>query len=304
MADEVSPGSVDVREDETTVSSSPARPRSWLAPRVTWGALAVPGLIFLLVVFVYPLVRMVVRSFTDPSPENYAVLVQDPLYARVFVQTLTTSAIVTLTCLLLGYPFAYAMAASKPKMRTLLLLVVILPFWTSWLVRTFALITILQDTGLINDLLISLGVIDGPLTLIRTTAGVTIGVSNVLLPFMVLPLFAVMVKIDGQLLQAAQSLGATRTRAFWSVFVPLTIPGVVAGSFLVFVLSIGFYVTPALLGGPQDMMIGQLIATQFQVLLQFGQGSAVAVVLLVSVGLIVWLGSGFGPVVRAFRGEL
>jgi putative spermidine/putrescine transport system permease protein len=189
-------------------------------------------------------------------------------------------------------------------MRALFLVVVLLPFWTSWLVRTFAMIALVQDTGVINDVLLGLGIVNEPVALIRTTFGVVLGLSNVLLPFMVLPLFAVMVKIDGRLIAAARSLGATRTQAFWQVFVPLTMPGVVAGCFLVFVLSVGFYVTPALLGSPQDMMVGQLIAVQFQSLLQFGQGSAVAVVLLVAVGVIVWLGSRLGPVTRAFRGEL
>jgi putative spermidine/putrescine transport system permease protein len=280
------------------------RPGLRLSVRPSWGALALPGLLFLLVVFVYPVWVMVERSFTDPSPENYTVLVQSDLYGRVLLRTLETGLLATAACLLLGYPFAYLMAASTPRWRAVLILIVLLPFWTSWLVRTFALIALLQDTGLINRALQSLGVISEPLPLIRTTLGVTIGLTYILLPFMILPLYAVMQKIDGRLVQAAQSLGATRRQAFFRVFVPLSLPGVVAGSFLVFVLSVGFYVTPALLGGSDNMMIGQLISVEISELLRFGRGSALGVVLLVTVGLLVYLGSRLGPVARAFRGDL
>jgi putative spermidine/putrescine transport system permease protein len=293
-------------DDEVTAPAAVAEPRSGLRLRIrpSWGAFALPGLLFLLVVFVYPVWVMVERSFTDPGPENYATLIETGLYGRVLLQTLETAAIATAACLLLGYPFAYLMVASTPRWRALLVLIVLLPFWTSWLVRTFALIVLLQDTGLINTALQDLGVIDDPLPLIRTSTGVAIGLTYVLLPFMILPLYAVMTKIDGRLVQAARSLGATRTQAFFKVFVPLSLPGVVAGAFLVFVLSIGFYITPALLGSSKDMMIGQLIAQQFSELLQFGQGSALAVVLLVVVGVLISVGSKLGPVAKAIRGDL
>lgn len=289
-----------------SATAAVAEPRSGLRPRfrLSWGAFALPGLLFLLVVFVYPVWVMVERSFTDPGPENYATLVETGLYGRVLLQTLETAAIATVACLLLGYPFAYLMVASTPRMRALLVLVVLLPFWTSWLVRTFALIVLLQDTGLINTALQDLGLIDDPLPLIRTSTGVALGLTYVLLPFMILPLYAVMTKIDGRLVQAARSLGATRAQAFFKVFVPLSLPGVVAGSFLVFILSIGFYITPALLGSSENMMIGQLIAQQFSELLQFGQGSAIAVVLLVVVGALLFVGSKLGPVAKALRGDL
>jgi putative spermidine/putrescine transport system permease protein len=275
-----------------------------LQARPSWGWFAIPGLIFLLVVFVYPVGVMVERSFTDPSADNYATLVESDLYGRVLLRTLQTALIATAACLLLGYPFAYLMVASTPRWRLVLLLVVLLPFWTSWLVRTFALTALLQDTGVINETLQALGLIDDPLPLIRTTLGVTIGLTYILLPFMILPLYAVMAKIDGRLVQAARGLGATPTKAFFKVFVPLSMPGVIAGSFLVFVLSVGFYVTPALLGSSENMMIGQLIAQQFQELLQFGQGSAIAVALLVIVLALVFLGSRLGPVAKAFKGDL
>ena len=229
-------------------------------------------------------------------------LLHSSVYLRVFIRTLETSAIVTIVCLLLGYPFAYLLTASSSGVRALLLLVVLLPFWTSTLVRSFAMVALLQDTGTINDAFRALGL--SPLHLIRTTTGVVIGLTAVLLPFMVLPLFAVMVKIDGRLVQAARSLGATRRQAFFRVFLPVSLPGVIAGSFLVFVLSAGFYITPALLGSPENMQIGQLIATEFTQLLQFGQGSAMAMGLLVVVIVVVLIGSRLGPVLRAFRGDL
>ena len=167
------------------------------------------------------------------------------------------------------------------RVAGLLLIAVLLPFWSSLLVRTFAWQVILRDTGIINTFLIDLGVISEPLTLIRTTGGVIIGMSHILLPFMVLPIYAVMRRIDPEFGRAAANLGASPASAFLRVFVPLSLPGVVAGCLLVFVLALGFYITPALLGGLRDQMISQLIVQQVQQRLDWGFGTAMSVLLMV-----------------------
>jgi putative spermidine/putrescine transport system permease protein len=166
------------------------------------------------------------------------------------------------------------------RMAGLLLVAVLLPFWSSLLVRTFAWQVILRDTGIINSVLTGLGVISSPIPLIRTTLGVILGMSHILLPFMVLPIYAVMRRIDPEFGRAAANLGASPLRAFLRVFVPLSLPGVLAGCLLVFVLALGFYITPALLGGIRDQMISQLIVQQAQQRLDWGFASAMSVILM------------------------
>nr|WP_276509606.1 ABC transporter permease [Nocardioides marinisabuli] len=187
----------------------------------------------------------------------------------------------TVFCVLLGYPYAYLMVKVGDGLRMLLLLCVVVPFWTSLLVRTFAWILLLQDTGLVNEALISAGVVDSPVSLIRTMPGVVIGMVHILLPYYVLPMYAQMRKIDLSLMTAAESLGAPPRRAFWKVFVPLSLPGLISGATLVFLLALGFYVTPALLGSGSTLVIGELIVQQISGVLNWGVGSALAVALLV-----------------------
>jgi putative spermidine/putrescine transport system permease protein len=234
---------------------------------------------------------MILRSVTDPSPSNYLVMASSSVYWRVLLTTLRTGVTVTLVCLLLGYPYAYAMHRIGGTGTQLLAALVILPFWSSLLVRTYAWTVLLQDTGVINSILLRLAVIHQPIQLMRNTLGVTIGMVHILLPFMVLPLYAVMHRVDDELLRAASGLGAVPRVVFRRVFLPLTMPGVLAGSLLVFVLSVGFYITPALLGSPRDMMFSELIYIQVTQLLNFGVGSALATSLLVLILVIVWLGS-------------
>jgi putative spermidine/putrescine transport system permease protein len=197
----------------------------------------------------------------------------------------------TVTCLVVGYPFAYLMTVVSGRVAGLLLIAVLLPFWSSLLVRTFAWQVILRDTGIINRFLLDLGLISSPLTLIRTTLGVILGMSHILLPFMVLPLYAVMRRIDPEYGRAAANLGAPPMSAFLRVFVPLSLPGVVAGCLLVFVLALGFYITPALLGGLHDQMISQLIVQQIQQRLDWGFGTAMSVVLMVITLVILFVAS-------------
>jgi putative spermidine/putrescine transport system permease protein len=262
-------------------------------PLDAWAWLAVPGFLFLIAFFVVPLVRMGARSLTDPSPANYRVFLESPIYVRVLWTTIRTSLIVTGVCLLIGYPYAYVMHHAGPKTRAALTALVLVPFWSSLLVRTYAWTVLLQDTGVINSILQDLGLTTGPVQLMRNTLGVTIGMSHILLPFMVLPIWASMRRIDPDLVPAAESLGATPRKAFRRVFLPLSFPGVSAGCLLVFVLALGFYITPALLGSPQNAMFSELIVNMVSERLQFGVGSALAMTLLAVTLLLLWIGSRF-----------
>jgi ABC-type spermidine/putrescine transport system permease subunit I len=254
----------------------------------------VPGIVFLVVFFLAPLILMALRSFTDPPDagvSNYTRFFAEEAYLRVLRNTFWIAFISTVTCLIVGYPFAYLMTVVPGRVAGLLLIAVLLPFWSSLLVRTFAWQVILRDTGIVNRFLIDLGLISEPLTLIRTTAGVIIGMSHILLPFMVLPIFAVMRRIDPELGRAAANLGASPSSAFLRVFVPLSLPGVVAGSLLVFVLALGFFITPALLGGLRDQMISQLIVQQVQQRLDWGFGTAMSVLLMAATLAILFVAS-------------
>jgi putative spermidine/putrescine transport system permease protein len=259
-----------------------------------WALLLLPAAIFLVLFFLAPLAIMTLRSVTDPPDaglSNYARFFEQEAYLRVLTNTLWIAVISTITCLVIGYPYAYLMTIVPGRIAGLLLIAVLLPFWSSLLVRTFAWQVVLRDTGIINRFLIDLGVITEPLTLIRTTAGVIVGMSHILLPFMVLPIWAVMRRIDPEYGRAAANLGASPARAFLRVFVPLTMSGVLAGCLLVFVLALGFYITPALLGGLRDQMISQLIVQQIQQRLDWGFGTAMSVLLMLVTFIILLIAS-------------
>jgi putative spermidine/putrescine transport system permease protein len=267
--------------------------RSWLdriRPRTDgWSVLALPAVVFLGAFFLVPLVAMSVRSVTDPPGAglaNYEQFFAQSAYVRVLLNTFWIALLATIACLVIGYPFAYLMTIVPGRVAGLLLIAVLLPFWSSLLVRTFAWQVILRDTGIINRFLLDLGAISEPLTLIRTTGGVIAGMTHILLPFMVLPLFAVMRRIDPEYGRAAANLGASPISAFLRIFVPLSLPGVLAGCLLVFILALGFYITPALLGGLRDQMISQLIVQQIQQRLDWGFGTAMSV-LLVGITLVI-----------------
>jgi ABC-type spermidine/putrescine transport system permease subunit I len=259
-----------------------------------WAVLVVPVVVFLVVFFVAPLVTMSLRSVTDPPDaglSNYVKFFDQAANLRVLTNTFWIALLSTLTCLVIGYPFAYLMTIVPDRVAGLLLIAVLLPFWSSLLVRTFAWQVILRDTGIINNFLLGLGIVEEPIALIRTTLGVIIGMSHILLPFMVLPIYAVMRRIDPEFGRAAANLGASPWRAFVRVFVPLTLPGVLAGALLVFVLALGFYITPALLGGLRDQMISQLIVQQVQQALDWGSASAMAVLLMAITFAILFVAS-------------
>lgn len=211
---------------------------------------------------------------------NFAVLFGDELYAFAYVNSLRLAAIATLCCLLIGYPAAYAIARAPRAARNWLLLLVALPFWTSFLIRVYAWIGILKTEGLLNSLLLWLGVIDSPLQILETDRAVLIGMVYSYLPFMVLPLFATLEKMDLSLLEAAADLGCRPFRAFLSVTLPLSLPGIVAGSLLVFIPAVGEFVIPDLLGGPDTLMIGKVLWAEFFDNRDWPVASAVAVAML------------------------
>jgi putative spermidine/putrescine transport system permease protein len=248
------------------------------------GWLIVPACALLLVFFAYPVFWLLLRSASDPQwgVQNYVTVFDRPVYLQVIWNTFVISATTTLSCLLIGYPLAYTMANSSDRTRRLLVFVVLIPFWTSLLVRTFAWMVLLQRQGLINQMLIGIGLIEQPLALIYNRIGVLIGMVQVLLPFMVFPLYAVMVRIDKRYTDAAATLGAPPVRNFVRVYLPLSLPGVLTGSTLVFIISLGYFITPALLGGTGDTMIAQMIERQIANFGNWGLAGALAVVLLVS----------------------
>lgn len=244
--------------------------------------LTLPALGLLALVMAYPLGVVVLRSFTDPEPglANYVWFFDTPVNVIVLVRTFRIAFWVTLACAVAAYPYAFAMSVAGPRLRLLLILMVLVPFWVSGVVRTFAWVILLQDSGVINRAIVALGF--EKVRLIRTEFGVTLGMAQVLLPFMIMPLYAVMRGIDLRLLQAARSFGASPVKAFVQVYLPLSLPGVLAGATIVFILALGFYITPLLLGGPSSTMLSTLLQQQVLSLLNWGRGGAMGVVLLVA----------------------
>ncbi len=234
------------------------------------------------------------------SWENYTRIWTDGAYVGIFVQTFQVALLVTAACILLGYPVAYAMTILPARWSRIVLLLVLVPFWTSLLVRTYAWLVLLQRRGIVNTLLIEAGLIERPLALVYNVTGTVIGMVHVMVPFLILPLYASMRGIDGNLMRASMGLGASPTRAFRSVFLPLSLPGLIAGAMMVFVMSIGFFVTPVLLGGGKVNMIAQRIEQSVSLFPTWGPAAALAVVLLVlTVG---FLGAGWLVVRRIERG--
>lgn len=241
-----------------------------------------PGLLVIVFLFLWPLGDMVVRSFSDPSVgfENYARFFQTSSAVQSLLTTMKVSFLSTLLCAVTGYIYAYTMATASRPVSRLLMVAIVLPMGINLLVRTFALQAILRDTGVINDALRALGLISQPLPLIRNQFSVSVGIVSMLLPFMVLPTYSSMVQIDRQLLLAGEGLGATPLRVFTDIFFPLSLPGVIAGSLIVFVSSLGFYVVPSLLGSGSDMFISQFIYFWVRNRGEFGYGAAISVILL------------------------
>lgn len=242
-----------------------------------------PLLLFMLAVFILPIVLMLARSVTQPewTIEHYQNLIETSVYLRVLGRTLRIAVITTVTCAVLGYPLAYWMRGLSPQRQVLATALVVLPFWISILVRTYAWIVVLGNAGVVNRILLDLGLVGAPVAFLYNEFGVIIGTTNVLLPFLVLPLFAAMVRIDDRLLHAAESLGASRSTVFRRVFFPLSLPALAAGSILVFILTFGFFITPAILGGGRVPMVANALDLLINQFARWETAAALSTVLLV-----------------------
>jgi spermidine/putrescine transport system permease protein len=273
----------------------------WLhrRPEAQAWSLVGPGIGFLVVFFLIPLLIMfaysvmprgeyggVERGFTLEAYQRFFV----PIYLTILIRTFVVAIICTVICLALGYPVAYAVARSG-RWKNLLLFLVVLPFWTSFLVRTFAMIFLMRDTGLINTWLLKLGFIREPLTILYTPFSVMAGLVYGFLPFMILPIYASLEKLDNSLLEAAEVLGARPAARFRQVTLPLSLPGVVAGCLLVFIPALGSFLTSDLLGGAKQLMIGNLVQNQFASARNWPFGSAASFILmaLVLAAVLVYL---------------
>jgi putative spermidine/putrescine transport system permease protein len=261
--------------------------------------LVAPAVVSIVVLFVIPIGYVLLLSVTDPnlSLDHYRRLFTVPLYANVLLNTFKTSLIVTVACLLLGYPLAYVMARRNDVVAAIFLIIVGLSFWSGFVVRTYAWLIILGNKGPITAGYALLGW-GKPPQLLFTSFSSMLGMMHILLPYMVLALYGVMRKIEPSYLRAAESLGARPFGAFRHVFLPLSLPGVVNGSILVFTMCLGFYITPILLGTPKDMMISQLISQQIEDLLAWGFASAIAVVLLACTLVLLGLYNRFAGLDR------
>lgn len=242
-----------------------------------------PALVLVLVFFVLPVLALLTRSITEPvfGLQNYIDLLGSSTYLKIFFNTFFVSALVTAISLIIGFPVAWALAIMPKRQANIVFAVILLSMWTNLLARTYAWMVLLQRTGVINKTLMGLGLIDQPLVMVNNLVGVTIGMTYIMLPFIIIPLYGVIRKIDPAILQAAALCGATRAQALFHVLLPLAAPGMISGALMVFVMSLGYFVTPSLLGGTANMMLAELIAQFVQSLVNWGMGGAAALVLLV-----------------------
>jgi putative spermidine/putrescine transport system permease protein len=278
------------------VRRNPALPWLLLGPVAAWN----------LVFFIMPVGVMVARSFDEHglSLTHYRNLFTTVLYVSVILTTFETSVLVTAGCLLLGYPVAYLLATSGPRARTVMLVLVLLPYWLDYIVRSYSWMVLLGRMGLVNRTLMDLGIIAEPLPILYTRWSVAIGMIQILLPLTLLTLYAAMLRIDQSLLHAAAAHGASPLAAFRQIFFPLSLPGVYGACLLTFVTSLGFYITPALLGGRKDTMISQLIVTVSTDMLDWSLASAVSVVLLIVSLVIVVVYNRFFSIDRLWGGSI
>src|SRR5215471_15783328 len=254
---------------------------------------ATPALVLLFVFFLYPVVRMLGFSVEAGSFEWYAKALGEGLYLNVFWMTFEIALLVTGFCLLLGYPLGFLIATTSPGWATMGFIFVLLPLWTSVLVRTYAWMVLLGRNGVFNRLLMDGGIISDPIPLLHNFTGVMIGMVHVLLPYMVLPVYGAVRRVDPAIPAAAAGLGASNWRIFWRVYLPLTLNGIFAGAVLVFVLSLGFFITPALLGGGRVIMIAVLIEQQVREALNWPFAAALSAVLLAATLAVYTLAQRF-----------
>ena len=270
-------------------------------------SLATPALLAVIAIIVIPVGWLFYLSFVGNdgqlSLENYQRMIEYKSYARTFVTTFQVSLLTTLLCILIGYPLAYFLAIMPARLAGFFMLAVLLPFWTSLLVRTYAWLVLLQKNGILNDLAISAGIWDSPVKLVHNMTGTLIGMAHIMLPFLVLPLYGSMRKIERDMMHAASNLGASPIQAFWRVYFPLSLSGMVAGSLIVFVLCLGFYVTPAVLGGGRVIMVATQITAILENQFNWGAASALGVVLLFATIIILYLAARFLKLDAALFGK-
>jgi len=283
---------------QATQLKLPRIDRSWL--------MLAPAIILLCVFFVYPLIGMLLRSVFDPAftLKHYVQFFGDPAYLHVLLTTFQISILVTLATIGLGYPLAYFLSQQKTKTAGLLMIVVVVPYFTSVLVRTYAWMILLGTGGIVNELLASLGIISQPIKIMYTRTGVVIGMTYILLPYMILALYSVMRGIDTTLMRAAESLGASKFQAFWRAFFPLSLPGLASGGLLVFILAIGFFITPALMGSEQDSTIPMLIDSQVETYFHWGFASTLSTVLLACTLVLFFIYERVVGLKRLFEAKL
>lgn len=263
--------------------------------RETWSMvrLTLPSMLVVGILMVAPLLWLLSMSFVGIDGSiglsNYQLFFSEAVYVQMFINTFLIGMVVTALTLLLGYPVAYLMAILPPRSAGLLMLAVLVPFWTSGLVRTFSWLILLQRNGVVNKSLMWLEIIERPLALVHNMTGTIIGMVHIMVPFLVLPLYASMKSIDGNLMRAAANLGSSPTHAFLRIFLPLSLPGLIAGTIMVFVMSLGFYLTPALLGGGKVKMIAQRIEETLALYPTWGPAAALAVLLLAMTALCLWI---------------
>jgi ABC-type spermidine/putrescine transport system permease subunit I len=264
-------------------------------------ALAAPAFLVLAALLLVPVGWLFWLSLYDETGftfVNYTRMATEPAYLSVFVTTLNLSVLVTIMAVLLGYPVAYLIALLSPRAAAICLTLVLVPFWTALLVRTYAWLVLLQRRGIVNTVLTNWGVIDEPLQLVHNFTGTTIGMLHIMIPFFVLPVYANIRAIDPDYVRAAASLGASPTVAFFRVFLPLTIPGLAAGTVIVFVICLGFYVTPQFLGGGRVTTISMKIQQNVAIYVDWGAASSLGVVLLAATVLVFWCVSRILPIGR------
>jgi len=274
------------------------RSGTWSSLRERWGGhvlLLGPLVLYLFIFFIYPLSGVVVKSLFDPhlTSKHFLPILKFPVYVQVLLNTLEISVVATVLCIFIGYPIAYYLSGSKSNWATALLIAVILPFWISVLVRTYAWMIILGRYGVINSFLMSLGIVEAPLPLMYNRFGVYVGMVYVMLPYAILPMLSVMQGIDRTLLRASDNLGSTPWQSLWHIFLPLSLPGVGAALLLTFIRCMGFFVTPALMGSMKDSMISMSIQTQVEVLVNWGFASALSVLLLAVVLVLFFIYNRF-----------
>jgi putative spermidine/putrescine transport system permease protein len=253
--------------------------------------LMAPLLLFLALAYLVPFLGVVNWSFTLPSPglTNYANAVTDPLVVSVFIRTFRICLFVTVFAVIMAYAIALIWVRGTPTQKLIAELCILIPFWISVLTRAFGWVALLSNRGLINTWLTQIGVISEPLTLVRNEFGVILGMVHYLIPFAVFPIASSMRSLDERILLAARGMGASRTRTFWQVFLPMTGPGILGAAIMVFVFSLGFFITPAILGGGRSVMTAELIYLRIFQSPDWGLGAAISVLMMVIVGLLLAL---------------